>query len=154
MSRHFDTYAELQAAIDDGGFRFLAKFAPATFRCDACGQSKPLNCEGMGGTGYGVVVDHRNVRQMHCYECCGKAEREYLKANGRGMLYLVQRDGKDMLTDWPGTFAIPCAVTKGRHNMARVRYDVAFRMDGAEWYGTQYGDNTQVCHVRRRKGSV
>ena len=40
-----------------------------------------------------------------------------------------------------------------RNPAGRVRYDVIFTgPDGRPWRGTTYGDNTQICHVRRLKG--
>lgn len=58
------------------------------------------------------------------------------------------------VTDWPGKLSFPVtSISKGRHNMARTRYDVTFiGPDGKPWRGTQYGENTQICHCRRIGG--
>jgi hypothetical protein len=53
---------------------------------------------------------------------------------------------------WPGTLKIRCGVRTGRHNIAGKRYDVWFvGPDGKNWHGVTYGDNTQICRVRRLK---
>jgi hypothetical protein len=73
-------------------------------------------------------------------------------ADGKGILYLTEKDGRYILTDWPGKLAFPCRVTKGRHNMARVRYDARFTgPDGKQWHSVTYGDNTQIAHCKRLK---
>lgn len=58
------------------------------------------------------------------------------------------------LTDWAGRLSFPVtSISKGRHNMAGTRYDVTFTgPDGKPWRGTQYGENTQICHCRRLGG--
>lgn len=104
-----------------------------------------------------------------CYQCCADDERARMIETGRAMLYLAPRanaphgstwrtrDARTnearywYLTDWPGglEFAVKY-MSKGAHNMARTRYDVTFTgPDGKPWRGTQYGENTQICHCRR-----
>lgn len=102
--------------------------------------------------GYGT--DARGDR--HCYDCCAKRERLAMIETGRGTLYLVRGEARDELTDWPGKLRFMVGyIRKGRHNIAGVRYDGQFRgPDGKLWRFTQYGDNTQVAHCRRLKGSV
>lgn len=92
----------------------------------------------------------------HCYACCADRDREQMRNEGKTCLYLTQdKTGQNqiyMLSNWPGSLKIPVRhIRKGRHNMARVRYDVRFVFEGSEWSGTQYGDNTQICHCRRLK---
>ncbi len=99
-------------------------------------------------TGYGYDRD----AQTACYACCAEKERESMRASGRAVLYVVQREGKHYVTDWPGHLALPVTqCRKGRHDFARVRYDIRFRFEGTEWAGTQYGDNTQIVHCRKLK---
>jgi hypothetical protein len=95
-------------------------------------------------TGYGVDIHGARF----CYECAAKRDRADMLATGRATLYLTDKG----LTNWPGSLFIIVSERKtGRHNMARVRYDVWFTFGGAEWHGVQYGDNTQICHCRRIK---
>lgn len=148
---HFDNYQELQAALDlpplePGAFRFARPWSGSTFRCDECGEAKPLfNANSVSiSTGYARYAQDRMV----CYECCGKLEAAELQKTGKGCLYLTDKT----LSNWPGTLKIPVHYMKtGRHNMAGRRYDVWFTFQGAEWHGVQYGDNTQICRVRRLK---
>jgi hypothetical protein len=100
-------------------------------------------------TGYGV--DDQGNRK--CYACCAEDDKQYMRDHDRMTLYLVQRDpGKWVLTNWPGSFEIPVhGVTKGRHNLARTRYDCWVTFEGRTWHFTQYGDNTQIAHGRRIK---
>jgi hypothetical protein len=111
--------------------------------CDICGEKihKPDHL----GTGYGTTRDGETA----CYECCASIDQDAMRSEGRITLYLSE----DAVTNWPGTLRFPThRRTTGRHNMARVRYDVWFLdHEGDEWHGVQYGDNTQICHCKRRK---
>jgi hypothetical protein len=77
---------------------------------------------------------------------------------GKATLYLVDADAHGMryVTDWSGMLRYRALNYRvGRHNMAGKRYDVDFiGPDGYWWHGTQYGDNTQIIHCRRRKDAV
>jgi hypothetical protein len=140
-------------AIAPGAFRFAKQFAPAYFVCSHCGEAIALPVYGMG-TGY--ARDDKDG--FICYACCGRADERELRATGRGVLYLTHdsmtaaypyADG--CLSNWPGSFRVKCRVKRGAHNIARYRYDVWFRFDGQEWHGVQYGDNAQLCRVKRLK---
>lgn len=108
--------------------------------------------------GYGTDKDGKT----HCYACCADQERAWMRERGRSILYLTHHpfpqagypytDGE--LTDWPGQLRFACLVKRGRHNIAGSRYDVWFRFEGHEWHGVQYGEHTQICHVRRLKTKV
>ena len=113
-------------------------------------------------TGYGT--DENGNR--YCWECCAKRDREQMRTDGRITLYLteIQRDvtastlnphvlgQRFKVTNWPGSLSLPVQhIRKGRHNMARVRYDIWFSFEGTPWHGVQYGDNTQLCHCSRVK---
>lgn len=101
-------------------------------------------------TGYGTTRDGRKI----CFACCGEMDRQELINTGKGILYLTTRPNSDIatLSNWPGTLKLVCHVKRGRHNIARYRYDVWFiGPDGKQWHGVQYGDNTQICHVKRNK---
>jgi hypothetical protein len=160
---HFASYAALQTALDipaanPGAFRFCKPYGPATFECADCKAHKPLNTSGHGcGTGYARAG--QNDDTMICYECAGAREVRDLLATGKGCLYLSSGIGQTgrtfhKLANWPGTLEISLSMSprKGRHNMAGTRYDVWFSWQGRDWHGVQYGDNTQICHVRALKG--
>lgn len=152
---HFQNYADLQAALDlpaamPGAFRFCKPYGPATFKCSDCGHAKPLATEGAAGTGYARVG--KDDADMICYECAGVREERDLLAKGKGYLYLTSEGNAHKLTNWPGTISIRIGyVRTGRHNMAGRRYDLWFNWKGRDWHGVQYGDNTQICHVRALK---
>ena len=140
MTTILETKADLRNVRHEPGLQF---------RCAECGIAKDVQIT--GGSGYGYNDDDRPV----CYECCGKLDRERMTRDGRATLYLTRGEsgaGAE-LTNWPGTLRFAVSyVRKGRHNIARVRYDVRFTgPDGRPWVGTQYGDNTQICHCRRVK---
>lgn len=145
--RTFETHAELQAALDANTFLFKAEFFPAEFRCWQCLMLKPLQRD--LGTGYA----RDKADNFLCYECCGKNEARDLRETGKGYLYLTRdKSGAHTVSNWPGTLKIPVHhMRKGSHNMARTRYDVWFTFEGTAWHGVQYGEWTQVCHVRRLK---
>jgi len=103
-------------------------------------------------TGFGYDSD----RRTYCYACCAEREQASMVDSGRAVLYLSKQDERWAVTDWPGTLRFPTHGTprRGRHNMARVRYDFTFTgPDGRTWAGTQYGDNTQIAHCRRLKSA-
>lgn len=164
---HFATHSELQAAMAAGAFLFKPAFGPATFACSVCGAHRDLNTSGEGcGTGYGRTAADAFV----CYPCGAEQTREDLIAKGKGTLYLtlprredrrryragdVLAPGIASLTDWTGKLSTPALwCTVGDHNIARVRYDVRFRLAGEDWHGVTYGDDTQICHVRRLKAQA
>lgn len=98
-------------------------------------------------TGWGTTPDGRR----HCYACCAEADCAQLLADGKGTLYLTDKG----VTNWTGHLVFRVGSRKkGRHNVAGTRTDVRFvGPDGKTWHGVQYGDFTQICHVRRLKGA-
>lgn len=126
--------------------------------CQKCGTV----CKPKGiGTGYGVMDG-----KTYCYDCFGIIERDLLIKEGKGILYLSWEQECEpfnehgwyypknaKISNWPGTFSLPIrAIKVGRHNFTRRRYDVWFKFNDTEWHGVIYGDNTQLCHVRRLRG--
>jgi len=145
--RTFETYQELESALAANTFLFSAEFFPAEFRCSQCRALKPLQRD--LGTGYARDTSDNFL----CYECAGENEARDLRETGKGYLYLTRdKSGAHTVSNWPGTLTIPVRyLRKGAHNIARTRYDVWFTFEGAEWHGVQYGEWTQICHVRRLK---
>ena len=84
-----------------------------------------------------------------CFACCGVRDRADMIATGRAMLYL----SRTTVSNWPGTLTFQTGrIVKGRHNIARTRYDAWFcGPDGFVWHGVQYGDNTQIIHCKRTR---
>jgi hypothetical protein len=123
------------------------------WKCSDCGAVAEVGASGTCGTGYGYYSAEPD--KPVCYACCGKRERADMIETGRAVLYLTEREGCDVVTNWPGTLSLPVRYKRtGRHNFAGRRYDVWFTgPDGANWHGVQYGDNTQICHARRVKGA-
>ena len=146
---------------------------PRPTHCYTCGAELPKPPH-TGGSGYGSDNGQRALdysgfdvtlkpgeyvtrSRAHCYDCCANKERARMIETGRATLYLVNSQagiGRAWtVQDWAGRLCFPAhGRTKGRHNMARVRYDVAFTgPDGKPWRATQYGYNTQIAHCRRIK---
>lgn len=119
-----------------------------TFTCDRCNQVK-THTDSIS-TGYGTTTDGKK----HCFACCGETDKEYMDTHKRITLYLTEKDGQHYVTNWPSTLSYKTGhVQVGRHNIAGKRYDVWFRdYQGKCWHGTQYGDNTQLCHCKQVKG--
>jgi hypothetical protein len=131
-----------QWRVTEKGARAMARIEAVM--CDCGHMSTPTDYT----PGYGTDAEGKT----HCFPCCSKNEQALLERMGRGVLYLVEKDGRRELTDWPGVFRVPVlACHIGRHNFASKRYDVWFRMpsDPFIWHGVTYGDNTQICHIRR-----
>lgn len=119
--------------------------------CDVCHRvvvRSPHNWR----IGYVTDRDGRDV----CYRCCGDIDRAAtynLPIGGKTHLY----DCAGRLTNWPDTFSVLITYRKrGRHNVAHVRYDMWFELEGEDgrhfYHAVRYGDNTQVAHVTRVKG--
>jgi hypothetical protein len=121
--------------------------------CARCGKEcKPTAFYSNGNpmfTGYGITQDG----SKHCYDCCALVDLENMNRDGKATLYLVQEDGKKwFITNWPGSLRFgPVNVKQGRHNFAGVRYDTWFGYAGHTWHAVQYGDDTQIVHVKRTK---
>lgn len=124
--------------------------------CADCG--KECIPDGVG-TGYGITSDtHKTV----CYECCGKRDEKELMSLKLGehyVLYLTKKveeipggtETKWFLTNWPGTFRQGVWAKEGRHNIARVRRDVWFKLKDHYFHGTQYGNDSELCYITRVK---
>lgn len=116
-----------------------------TFTCDRCKQEKthtqPLT------TGYGLT----DGGEKHCFACCALDDQEYMDVHKKITLYLTKRDHEWYVTNWPGSLEYRVSsIHTGKHNLCGKRYDVHFKdYKGKWWHGTQYGDNTQLCHCQR-----
>ena len=125
------------------------------FDCADCGEHKVhVNPNDCGGVGYATVRED-GIEKKVCYACCGKRDIADMRERGRTVLYLTEREGKPVVTNWPGTLSFPVRYSrKGRHNIAGTRQDVWFTdCDGREWWGVSYGDYTQLCHCKRLKAA-
>lgn len=113
--------------------------------CDCCGKV----CKGDGvGTGYGISLDNKNI----CYSCCAKADYTLLdsmKVGDKASFYL-NVDSNEII-NWPGTMRIHAYVRKGLHNIAGVRYDAYFSYNGKRFWGVRYGQDNEICHIKRIK---
>jgi len=157
------------------GATYNGKPAPGwtSYKIFKCGQCQRIRQSTDAlTTGYGTDAEGR----IFCYECAADNDRAEMETRGEITLYLVKREGKRRpegaraytsrvdaagqriytwheVTNWPGSLSFPVYhLTKGRHNMAGTRYDFCFQdHTGAHWYGTQYGENSQVARCKRRK---
>ena len=98
----------------------------------------------------------RNNGEKICYSCCAENDKECMRVYGKNTLYLVKDFKNDWyIQNWPGTLKIRAGIIKvSHHNMAGKRYDTWFNFDGYQWHGVTYGDNTQICHVKKTKVKV
>lgn len=119
--------------------------------CHWCGTEFPRPDSALTlGTGYGLDDEgHR-----YCYLCCGVQDALHMQRGERMCLYLTGSvvNGYE-ITNWPGSLRLkPTRVSKGKHNIARTRYDAWFMFQGTWWHGVQYGENTQLLHCKPLKG--
>jgi len=120
-----------------------------TFVCDKCGVRHAYRG---WVTGYGT----NSAGEKICYECCREFDKEWMSENDKITLYLTQATtGRWRVTNWPGTLRFRVDETrKGKHNITGTRYDVWFTdREGNRWWGVSYGENSQLCHCRKLKGS-
>lgn len=115
------------------------------FICSVCGEHKTHESDFTSG--YGIDKDGNKV----CFECCGKNDaKELAELQPKQKTYLYLDTKQKTLSNWPGTFKIQLHYIKqGSHNIAGKRYDVWFDYAGKEFHGVQFGDNTQICHIKR-----
>lgn len=147
--RLFTTQSQLDAAmglppLNPGAYRFTKAYGPAGFVCADCNVAKPFPL-GLG-TGYARCDDKPDG--LVCYACCGVRDEKHMRETGEAVLYLT---ASNEVSNWPETLKLPAVVRRGRHNIARYRYDVWFWFEGAKWYGVQIGENTQIIRCRRLK---
>ena len=124
--------------------------------CSECGKECTpikLGLENVSGTGYGISP---TTGEKICYACCGKRdERELMGLQlGEKIVLYLHKDkvsGGWHVTNWPGTLNYRVWVKEGRHNIARVRRDVWFSVRGHNFHGTQYGDSSELCYIKRVK---
>lgn len=121
------------------------------FTCDQCGETKEPAIDSIS-TGYGTDKDNKKI----CFTCCGindLSKLENAKIGDRFTYYLINRDGKHFIENWPGTMSIRIHyVRKGKHNIAGSRYDFWFGYKGNNFHGIQYGNFTQIAHIKTVKG--
>lgn len=113
--------------------------------CAECGKE-------CGPDGYGIApITEKKI----CYSCCGKMDERALmnlKLGEKTILYLSQDENGDWnVTNWPGTLKFKVWAKEGRHNIAKVRRDVWFTVRGHYFHGTQYGNSSELCYIKRVK---
>lgn len=134
-------------------------------KCYKCHASFPVIPPNFTGpSGYGVV-QQKNRRRYVCYDCCSKTDMAYMRKHGKNTLYFsysspcnnpqFTHSGTNMtasdylVSNWPGGINIrPTRVRRGKHNIARERWDVWFTFEGTEWHGVNIGDN-QILRCKR-----
>lgn len=117
------------------------------FVCAKCG-AEIITCDCGCGTGYAILPDIGKI----CYDCSAEIEKQFMRDNGRSVIYLCEKSTGYEITDWPGRLRIPVAMYKeGHHNIAGTRTDVWFLFEGEVWHGVKCGENHDTIHVRRTK---
>ena len=119
--------------------------------CDKCGK-EIVNKKDSFSAGYGTNKKGEKV----CYACCAEEDKQWMRDNDKIALYLTIPDKPNYslakVSNWPGSLVFENVHwTKGRHNIAGVRYDCWFWFEGVEWWGVCYGDNTQILHCKKTK---
>lgn len=123
-----------------------------TFDCAECKQAITYERDSdTGGAGYAHAEDGKI-----CYACCAIRDKRDMLANGKHVLYLVKRDGANVVTNWCGTLSFDVKATResravvfGRRYTERV--DAWFTgPDNKLWHGINQGDN-QLLRCKRVK---
>ena len=115
------------------------------FKCSQCGQDKKH--ESPVSTGYGTDKTGNKV----CFECCGINDAKELNELPIGAKIVHYWDGKNIV-NWPSSLVIaPYYTHKGKHNMAGTREDIYFKFNGANFHAVQYGNFSQIAHIRKTK---
>lgn len=127
--------------------------------CDCCGLPIVRKIDRIG-TGYALTDDNKKI----CYSCCGKQDKlrlQHAEIGDKFVFYLCKSKDSPtgyVLTNWPGTFRHYVRVQEGRHRSAGIRRDFWFQIYDLDscrvkyFYGVQYGDNTELAHIKCIKG--
>lgn len=124
--------------------------------CHSCHSKEILDCGHTIGehsfftSGYGENLEGKKI----CYACCAEQDKKDMIETGKAILYLTEDSKTNMykVTNWPASLTFNATVRKGKHNLARTRYDAWFTgPDGKNWHGVTYGDDSQLCHCKRIK---
>ena len=143
ISEEGETRENVLQILTDHAKEDTEQKTPFIFTCAQCAQTKVHNsgCS----TGYGR--DPKTDAKI-CFACCGVndgKELDNLKPKEKFCLYW---DGKEV-TNWPGSLRIkPSHTRTGRHNIARTQTTVYFHYNGKPFTGKQYGNNSQILHIR------
>lgn len=142
----------------------MSDITTTVFDCADCGRNVS---HGIGPNGGAAGYAKRGNGDKVCFDCCGRSDAQLLRETKPGErvampLYLqcepYSRNGSrrslGFVTNWPNTLRLRCHTRTGSHNWGIARYDCWFAFDGSEFHGVQYGDNTEVVHVRRLKRSA
>lgn len=117
------------------------------FTCHQCKENKVHNSD--LSTGYAT----NKAGDKICYACCGindAKELEDMIIGGKTVQYM-NPNAKE-ISNWPSTLIIPLNYIRvGRHNIAGKRYDTWFTFKGNNFHAVQYGNNTQIVHIKRIK---
>lgn len=129
-------------------------------KCSQCSNVLPPPPH-TGPVGYGRVG---KARKPICYECCNRRDMAYMRKHGKNTLYFSYSSpcnnpqftgsGTNMtasdylVSNWPGLKIRPDRVRRGKHNIARERWDVWFTFEGTKWHGVNIGDN-QILRCKR-----
>jgi hypothetical protein len=148
MTRHFDNYAALNAALDSGAFRFLPQFGPASFQCADCGP-RPLETSGNAcGTGYAIYGDDT----MICYACADARQRaELLDRSGPFSCY-VSSDGRTVTTWTGGKLGDVVSSSLGGGFGDRMLHVRVRDVHGGLWHGKGAGAGMSI-RLRAMKGA-
>ena len=115
--------------------------------CSQCGNEfKPNGVS----TGYGV---ERQTGKKICYACIGVNDLNALKTSKIGDKF-THYLSKGKVINWPSTMEIVpywFRFRVGNHNFAGKRTDVWFKVDGLNFWGVNYGRNSEVLHITRIK---
>ena len=117
-------------------------------KCDRCGHEygPPV---GSVGTGFGIL-DGKNI----CYPCCGELDLESMKTLDRTVLYLKEKDGKWLATNWPGTLELPARVVKMPKrrifgHIVQLHNAWVTGPDGYVWFGFCNLENGDCIRLRK-----
>lgn len=108
-------------------------------KCSMCG--KEIKSEN-----YGIL----NGKKI-CYQCCAEVDKQELNNLKVGEKTILYFDG-EYIINFPSTLKIkPYRISRARHNLAGFVNYAWFEFNGKNFIGKQYGNFSQICHVRRIK---
>lgn len=149
--RIFSDHGELQRALDDGSFRFLPTFGPASFICCKCKKACPLNTDGGGGTGYARAS--RESTDLICYPCADESQRVDMLDRSRPFGCYLSGDGRRVTTWTGGTLGdvVQSGTSRTGWHGTKITHVRVRDVHGAMWHGKGAGAGMCIT-LRPMKG--
>ena len=97
-----------------------------------------------------VIIRESKTNREICFKCGDEIDKEFMKSNGKNVLYLSKIDSKFYVTNC-ASLKLPVYYSRtSRTNWGDKRTDVWFGFEGNVWWGRNQGDN-DILYCKKTK---